>query len=127
MRFRFSPLKKELVFDKLRSVADEEGVSYNDEGLQAILQLSNGDMRKCLNTLQATSLAYPLVDEKNVYICTGNASPGEMRQILDVLLNSNFSETYECNYSQHPTKFFIMKLNMFTQTWPEFKSREDTR
>lgn len=74
------------------------------------MKLARGDMRKVVNILQvgrsicgrrtsshpvsmqATSMAFPEVSEDNVYLCTGNPLPADVKQILSWLLNSPFSE-----------------------------------
>lgn len=63
-------------------------------GVQAILKLSSGDMRKCLNILQATHMAYPEVNEENVYLCTGNPLPSDIEAILSCMLNEPFAEAH---------------------------------
>jgi replication factor C subunit 3/5 len=55
-------------------------------------------MRRCLNIMQATHMAYPIVDETNVYICTGNATPEEVRGALGALLNMNFLDSFRCKH-----------------------------
>lgn len=75
------------------------------EGLNAIIRLSEGDMRRCLNIMQATHMAYPVVDESSVYLCTGNASPEEVRGALSALLNMNFSEAFRCKYFSYKVLF----------------------
>jgi replication factor C subunit 3/5 len=95
-RFRFSPLAKENISQKLKDIAESEGANMTEDGLKAILHLSEGDMRRCLNILQACHMAYPEVNEKNVYLCTGNATPDEVRGGLAALLNSSFTEAFDC-------------------------------
>jgi replication factor C subunit 3/5 len=58
----------------------------------ALMKLAKGDMRKVVNILQATSMAFPVVDEHAVYMCTGNPLPEDLRQILEWLLNSSFDD-----------------------------------
>lgn len=43
-----------------------------DDGREALLTLSGGDMRKVLNILQSTSMAFDVVNEENVIICSSN-------------------------------------------------------
>lgn len=43
-----------------------------DDGREALLTLSGGDMRKVLNILQSTSMAFDVVNEENVNICSSN-------------------------------------------------------
>jgi replication factor C subunit 3/5 len=40
-------------------------------------------------------MAYPEVNEANVYSCTGKPLPSEIAQILEWLFNSNFEECFK--------------------------------
>ncbi|KAJ1538787.1 Replication factor C (RF-C) subunit, partial [Nowakowskiella sp. JEL0078] len=51
-RFRFGPLKEEQIRPRLQYVIESEGVNITKEGVNALLKLSMGDMRKSLNILQ---------------------------------------------------------------------------
>jgi replication factor C subunit 3/5 len=93
-RFRFGPLAKPQVEERLREVAATEGVQLRPDGLKAIIKLAAGDMRKCLNVMQSAHLAYPQVDEETVYACTGNPMPRDIKRILDLLLNHGFREAF---------------------------------
>ncbi|MGC8608228.1 MAG: replication factor C small subunit, partial [Vulcanisaeta sp.] len=53
--FRFNPLPKEAVIERLRQIAKEAGVEVTEDGLEAIWEVSQGDMRKAINTLQTTT------------------------------------------------------------------------
>lgn len=87
--FRFSPLKKEDVVERLRYIGDREGVSYDDEALDAIYEISEGDMRKAINVFQAAaSLGRVTVD--SVFRVIGMARPKEIRDMLKLALDGNF-------------------------------------
>eukprot|EP00033_Pygsuia_biforma_P004795 GCRY01005257.1.p1 GENE.GCRY01005257.1~~GCRY01005257.1.p1 ORF type:complete len:217 (+),score=23.75 GCRY01005257.1:254-904(+) len=51
-RFRFSPLDPSLVRDRVRQILKAEKVLYDESGLQAVVRLGRGDMRRALNILQ---------------------------------------------------------------------------
>jgi len=91
-RFRFSPLSKNQIVGRLDDIVAAEGVTATTEGKDALIRLARGDMRKVVNILQATAMAFPEVTENNVYLCTGNPLPDDMQQIVSWLLNSKFSE-----------------------------------
>lgn len=64
------------------------------------MTLAKGDMRKVLNVLQSTALAFKLVNEDNVYTCVGHPLRKDIERILEALLsNSDFSECYNGNNS----------------------------
>lgn len=91
-RFRFGPLDTTSVQARLEEVVTKEGVKMGPGGMDAVIRLARGDMRRCLNVLQACHLAYPAVDEESVYLCTGNPLPSDMKDILSLLFNESLQE-----------------------------------
>ncbi|XP_078442462.1 replication factor C subunit 3 [Wolffia australiana] len=94
-RFRFAPLAPAHVTERLRHVINAEEIDVSESGLAAVVQLSNGDMRKALNILQSTHMASPHVTEEAVYLCTGNPLPKDIEQIAFWLLNESFSTSFK--------------------------------
>uniref|UniRef100_A0A7S4KTG7 AAA+ ATPase domain-containing protein n=1 Tax=Paramoeba aestuarina TaxID=180227 RepID=A0A7S4KTG7_9EUKA len=94
-KFRFAPLKQEQIVPRLNYIVREEKVEITDGGMEGLLRLGQGDMRKCVNILQATHMAYSKVDEEAVYKCTGNPLPEIIRRIVEILLNEEFSGAYQ--------------------------------
>lgn len=94
-RFRFGPLAQDQVQGRLQAIAEREGVKLEVGALDAIISLAEGDMRKCLNVMQACHLAYDSVSETNVYLCTGKPRPADIDQIMDVCLNKPFKEAFK--------------------------------
>ncbi|KAH7441432.1 hypothetical protein KP509_03G038100 [Ceratopteris richardii] len=95
-RFRFAPLSVENVTGRLQYIIREEGLDATESGLAAIVRLSNGDMRKALNVLQSTHMAYPHITEEAVYLCTGSPFPKDIEQIAYWLLNESFHKAVSC-------------------------------
>jgi len=89
-RFRFAPLAREQIRERLEFVSREEGLECAEGGLEAIMTLSGGDMRRVLNLLQATSMSSGKVDEMSVYLTSGAPLPRDVERITDVLFNSGF-------------------------------------
>ena len=54
------------------------------------MKLAKGDMRKCLNILQASAMSFQTINEEAIYTCTGNPLPSDMEQALGWLLNEDF-------------------------------------
>ncbi|BFZ63339.1 Subunit of heteropentameric Replication factor C (RF-C) [Saitoella coloradoensis] len=90
-RFRFSPLPVESVRHRVDHVIEAEGVKITDEGREALLRLSKGDMRRALNVLQACHAAYPnQTSEEEVYACVGNPHPADLELILSSMMSEEF-------------------------------------
>ncbi|NXA27193.1 RFC5 factor, partial [Ibidorhyncha struthersii] len=93
-RFRFGPLTPELMVPRLQHVIQEEGVDVTEDGMKALVTLSSGDMRRALNILQSTTMAFGKVTEESVYTCTGHPLKSDIANILDWMLNQDFSTAY---------------------------------
>lgn len=94
-RFRFAPLDAVHVNERLKHVITAEGLDVTEDGLKALVRLSNGDMRKALNILQSTHMASQQITEEAVYLCTGNPLPKDIEQISYWLLNEPFSSSFQ--------------------------------
>lgn len=73
-------------------VADSEQCQYTPDGLDAILRLSGGDMRRVLNLLQSTAMSSETVNETSVYLTSGAPLPVDIDTIMDFLMNKKFQE-----------------------------------
>lgn len=93
-RFRFGPLIPEQMIPRLEYVIHQENLDVTPDGMKAIVTLSSGDMRRSLNILQSTSMAYEKVTEDTVYTCTGHPLRSDIANILDWSLNKDFTTAY---------------------------------
>jgi replication factor C subunit 3/5 len=93
-RFRFGPLSEEKMKFRLKHVVEQEKVDITPDGMKSLVYLAFGDMRKALNIMQSTHLAFNLVNEENVYNCVGHPSKNDMLQVINWLLNDDFSTIY---------------------------------
>ncbi len=94
-RFRFAPLKASQIKPRIEYVIKQEKVKATEDGIKALIDLSQGDMRKVLNILQSTASAFDVVNEKNVYLCCGHPQKQDIENILSWLLNKKFSSIFE--------------------------------
>lgn len=93
-RFRFGPLSSDQMVSRLEHVIQQEGVKVTADGMQSLVTLSLGDMRRALNILQSTSMAHDEVNEETVYTCTGQPLPNDIAKIVEWILNEDFSTAY---------------------------------
>ncbi|KXZ52805.1 hypothetical protein GPECTOR_8g191 [Gonium pectorale] len=94
-KFRFAPLNASFVRERLQQVADLEGMKLGPGGLDSVVELGAGDMRRSLNILQSCHMAFDTVDQHAVYTCTGNPLPSDIRDVLTWLLNDRVADVYE--------------------------------
>ncbi len=87
--FRFVPLSREDVVERLAWICGKEGVKFSQDALNSIYELSEGDMRKAINILQTTA-ALGGVTVSNVYRVVGLAHPKEVREMIGAALSGDF-------------------------------------
>ena len=64
---RFSRLSQEEIKNRLLKVIEIEKIPYDESGLTALLNTSEGDMRYGLNNMQSTFVGFGKITEANVY------------------------------------------------------------
>ncbi len=89
--FRFTPLKKEDVVARLKWICQQEHCQYDEEALETIYEISEGDMRRAINILQA-ACALGKVTVEAVYKVVGLAHPREIREIIKLALDGRFTD-----------------------------------
>lgn len=50
--FRFKPIEKYLIFNRLKEISELENVKIKDKDINKIIDISRGDLRKAINSLQ---------------------------------------------------------------------------
>lgn len=109
---RFKPLSTESIKEKIKIVVKHEKIKLNDEGINSIIFLSNGDMRKALNLLQSTFLTYgKILDKEKIYNCSGYISPDILNDIYDYLLKF-YKQKIKLNECIKEVKYLIEKNNV---------------
>ena len=96
--FRFSPLKEEDMKERLKWIAEQEKVEITSDGLDAILYVAMGDMRRAINILQSSAALSKKIDADAVYKVTGKARPEEIRNMLNLALTGKFLESRKVLY-----------------------------
>ncbi|XP_033118903.1 replication factor C subunit 2-like [Anneissia japonica] len=91
---RYSKLTDEQVLSRLLEVCEAENVTYTDEGLEAIIFTSQGDMRQALNNLQSTHSGFGHVDPDNVFKVCDEPHPAAIRDMLDHCIAGNIDQAY---------------------------------
>ncbi len=89
--FRFTPLRKEDVIARLRWISEQENVQYDIEALEVIYEISEGDMRRAINILQAAA-ALGKVTVEAVYKVVGLAHPREIKEMIKLALDGKFTD-----------------------------------
>lgn len=95
-KFRFGPLPIEDVKKRVGEIAKVESVDLTDTGMEALLRVGQGDMRRILNVLQSTHMASSVtgakVDGDAIYANTGAPHPGDIELLWKSLNEDGFQK-----------------------------------
>jgi replication factor C subunit 2/4 len=92
---RYSKLTDAQVLSKLLDVCEKETVSYTEEGLEAVVFTSQGDMRQALNNLQSTFMGFGHVNSENVFKVCDEPHPLLIKDMLQHCVKGNIDEAYK--------------------------------
>ncbi len=92
--FRFTPLPGEEVSRYLGEIAAKESVAVSEDGLNAIVDVAEGDLRRAINVLQSAALS-PKVTENVVYQVMGRVKPKEIHEMLGIAIRGDFIKARE--------------------------------
>lgn len=90
--FRFKPLSFEEISNHLQYVAKSEGLKLDLDAIKALEYVSQGDMRKSINLLQAASSMDTTVTAESVYSVASRARPEEVKKMIESALTGQFLE-----------------------------------
>ncbi|MEM3851578.1 MAG: replication factor C small subunit [Methanomassiliicoccales archaeon] len=93
--FQFSPLKKEDMEQYLKRIASSEHLEITEDAIDNIIKYSHGDMRKAINTLQASAFISRRITEDTVYQATATADPVEIKEMLKAAFDGKFPKARE--------------------------------
>ncbi|CAI1492936.1 Clamp loader small subunit [Thermococcus nautili] len=88
--FRFRPLNDEDIAKRIKYIAEQEGLELTEEGLQAILYVAEGDLRRAINVLQAAAALDKKITDENVFLVASRARPEDVREMMTLALEGNF-------------------------------------
>ncbi|HUR63002.1 MAG TPA: replication factor C small subunit [Candidatus Thermoplasmatota archaeon] len=88
--FRFRTLGMEQVKKYIRKIAKEENVAITQDGVDALVFVAKGDLRKTVNTLQVAAALGGQVDADAIYKTTSTARPEEVKKLLETALGGDF-------------------------------------
>eukprot|EP00948_MAST-09A_sp_MAST-9A-sp1_P001719 g1719.t1 len=121
-KFRFAPLVPSQILPRLQYVIAQEKINITQEGMEMLLKISKGDMRKVLNILQSTYLANQsqkgnnpatmmatesgtesggtesktvtnAIGADDICRCAGTALPSQIDRVFNSLLNDKMSDS----------------------------------
>jgi replication factor C small subunit len=90
--FKFTRLDDESIASRLDYVAGKEKIKLTTKGRDAILYLSDGDMRSAINLLQAAASSGQVTD-KAVFAISGRADPTKIKELLEKAYSGQYEKS----------------------------------
>lgn len=91
---RFKPLKPEDMIRRINIISESEGFQMDQDSLEAITEISEGDLRKALNILQTIKSSGELSASK-IYEISGLANPKEFKSLISKAVGGLFEDSRE--------------------------------
>jgi len=88
--FRFTYLAREDVVKRIQRISQNEDLKISEDGVEAILEISGGDLRRTINVLQTAASVGKPIDSETVYSVVGRANPYDVREMMLTALNGDF-------------------------------------
>ncbi|MGC8562424.1 MAG: replication factor C small subunit [Thermoplasmata archaeon] len=90
--FRFKAIPTEAVVSALGEILKKENIEYEKKSLDVIAELSYGDMRKAINTLQVAATYSPKITVNSIYEAAGLVHKDWAVQVLTLSLKGDVSK-----------------------------------
>jgi replication factor C small subunit len=90
--YRFGPLNPRDVETMVKRIEHGEHIKVTRDGLDAIIYVARGDMRKAVNSLQSAATVSKHITAEAVYETTSTARPKEVEDMLKLALNGQFMD-----------------------------------
>lgn len=92
--FRYASLTNSQIMKRLEQVCKIEKLKYDNDGLNSIIFVSQGDLRRALNYLQLTNTNYGEINMTNVYKLCDKPHPHIIKYIIDDFYNQKLTDSY---------------------------------
>ncbi|TFF95309.1 MAG: replication factor C small subunit [Promethearchaeota archaeon] len=89
--FRFSSLSNDDIKGRVKMVAEREDIEINPDGLNALIDVSRGDLRRAINYLQSCGTISQKIDEDIVFRVAGEVPPEKIKEILNTALEGQLT------------------------------------
>ncbi len=88
--FRFKLLNEKDIKKYIERVAKAENLEINENAIQALIYISEGDLRKLTNIMQTASLKDNKITERAIYEISARAKPKEIQSMIRYAVSKDF-------------------------------------
>ncbi len=90
--FSFRPLRADDVKKYLMRIAESEGLNIASDGMDALIYVAQGDMRRATNSLQVAAALGGRINEDAIYRSTQTVKPEQVQALINTSLKGEFSK-----------------------------------
>ena len=91
--YRFGPLTATDVTMGIHRIAEKEHLKIEKDGMDALIYVARGDMRRAINALQSAATIAKDITADVIYQTTSTAKPKEIEDMLKLALNGQFMDS----------------------------------
>ena len=102
--FRFRGLKDNEIKEMIERIATQEMVKLDEGASDALVYVSEGDMRKAVNMLQVASTLKKSITSDIIYAVASKAQPQEVKKMLGLALEGKFLDARKLLYELFYTR-----------------------
>lgn len=97
-KFRFKPLSKEILFNRLDYISSQEKVDFDKDALYSLVSSSEGDLRKAITYMQCAAKLKPdqCIKSSDVLEIAGILKEEVIEKILDTCSTGSFEKVEQC-------------------------------
>ena len=88
--FRFAPIRENDVKKYMRKIASKEKLEITPDGLETLIFISRGDLRKAINVLQVGASVNKKITAELLYETSATAKPEDVKALINTALTGNF-------------------------------------
>lgn len=100
-KFRFQPLGEDKLIERMKFICGEEDLNIDDDALQSIVDISGGDMRRAITTLQScyrlkcgvdATMCKNVISLEDIMEMSGIVPVNYLTEFLDVCKAGNYNK-----------------------------------
>ena len=88
--FRFKQLEKKEIKQIIEKISKNEKINVDEKAIDAIIDISSGDLRRVENLLQSSAAITNKITEDVIYSIVSAARPKEINEILNLAIKKDF-------------------------------------
>ena len=88
--FRYHPIKPDDIKKYMRTIATKEKLEITQDGLDTLIFISRGDLRKAINVLQVGASVGKKITAELLYETTATAKPEDVKALINAAIAGNF-------------------------------------